>query len=177
MREGPFGAIPHGNVACAPAAGGTVAVAYAGHKCTSSPESALCAGSKRAALLPVSSLVDASGVKSVKVASRCDRRANSSSSISSINALSRNRTDYHRVIKQPSTCVSTRGWPKWRSFSHEDCVVMLAGEARDGGKRRAAWEASLRSRWVRIFLITTGSSMQAIILTWPPQLLQISMSM
>ena len=51
------------------------------------------------------------------------------------------------------------------------------GGARDGGKRRAAWEASLRSRWVRIFLITTGSSMQAIILTWPPQLLQISMSM
>ena len=51
------------------------------------------------------------------------------------------------------------------------------GGARDGGKRRAAWEASLRSRWVRIFSITTGSSMQAIILTWPPQLLQISMSM
>jgi hypothetical protein len=29
----------------------------------------------------------------------------------------------------------------------------------------AAWEASLRSRWVRIFLITTGSSMQAMIFT------------
>ena len=32
--------------------------------------------------------------------------------------------------------------------------------ARDGGKRRAAWEASSRSRWVRIFSIATGSSVQ-----------------
>ncbi|MFT5450521.1 MAG: hypothetical protein ACI9DC_005729 [Gammaproteobacteria bacterium] len=63
------------------------------------------------------------------------------------------------------------------AFSHEKCVVMLQGEARDGGKRPAAWEASLRSRCVRIFSITIESSTQAIILMWPPQLLQISMSM
>jgi len=36
------------------------------------------------------------------------------------------------------------------------------GDARDGGKRRAAWEASLRSRWARIFLMTSGSSMQTM---------------
>jgi hypothetical protein len=30
--------------------------------------------------------------------------------------------------------------------------------------------------WVRSTAITTGSSMQAMILTWPPQLLQVSMS-
>jgi hypothetical protein len=31
--------------------------------------------------------------------------------------------------------------------------------------------------WVRIFLMINGSSIQAMILTWPPPLLQISMSM
>ena len=48
------------------------------------------------------------------------------------------------------------------------------GGARDGGKRRVASQASLRSRWVRIFSITAGSSMQAMILTRPPQVLQVS---
>lgn len=36
------------------------------------------------------------------------------------------------------------------------------GDARHGGKRGAAVEASLRSRCVRIFSITTGSSIQAM---------------
>ncbi len=49
--------------------------------------------------------------------------------------------------------------------------------ARHGGKRLAAPQAALLSRWVRIFSITTGSSMQAMILTRPPQVLQVSMSM
>jgi len=50
------------------------------------------------------------------------------------------------------------------------------GGARHGGKRRPAPQAAL-PRWVRIFSITTGSSIQAMILTGPPQLLQVSMSM
>ncbi len=50
------------------------------------------------------------------------------------------------------------------------------GGARHGGKRAAVAVASLRSRWVRIFSITTGSSMQAMILTAPPQARQVSMS-
>ena len=41
----------------------------------------------------------------------------------------------------------------------------LWGGARDRGKRALAVQGSLLSRWVRIFSITTGSSMQAMILT------------
>ena len=62
------------------------------------------------------------------------------------------------------------------AFSHEDCAFMLPGGARDGGKRRAVPPAAL-SRCVRILSITTGSSMQAMIFTAPPQPLQVSMSM
>ncbi len=54
---------------------------------------------------------------------------------------------------------------------------LLWGGARDRGKRAVAVEGSLLSRWVRIFSITTGSSMQAMILTAPPQARQVSMSM
>ena len=54
---------------------------------------------------------------------------------------------------------------------------LACGGARHGGKRRPAPPAALLSRWVRIFSITTGASIQAMILTGPPQLLQVSMSM
>ena len=50
------------------------------------------------------------------------------------------------------------------------------GGARDGGKRAGVAIASLPSRWVRIFSMTSGSSMQAMILRWPPQVLHVSMS-
>ena len=39
------------------------------------------------------------------------------------------------------------------------------GGARHGGKRRATPQAALLSRWVRIFAITTGSSIQAMTCT------------
>ena len=65
------------------------------------------------------------------------------------------------------------------------------GGPREGGNRAGAVEASLVSRWVRgvvqgctgygpkdgIFLITAGSSMQAMIRSAPPQAGQVSMSM
>ena len=41
----------------------------------------------------------------------------------------------------------------------------------------ASAEATLLSRWVRIFSIATGSSMQAMILTAPAHSRQVSMSM
>ena len=50
------------------------------------------------------------------------------------------------------------------------------GGARDGGKRAGVAIASLPSRWVRIFSMTSGSSMQAMILRWPLQVLHVSMS-
>jgi len=53
----------------------------------------------------------------------------------------------------------------------------LWGGARERGKRALAVQGSLLSRWVRIFSITTGSSMQAMILTAAPQARQVSMSM
>ena len=51
------------------------------------------------------------------------------------------------------------------------------GGPREGGNRTGAVEASLASRWVRIFLITAGSSIQAMIRSAPPQAGQVSMSM
>jgi len=51
------------------------------------------------------------------------------------------------------------------------------GGAREGGNRTGAVEASLVSRWVRIFLITAGSSMRAMIRSAPPKAEQVSMSM
>jgi hypothetical protein len=48
-------------------------------------------------------------------------------SMRSITAPSRYRTEDYQVIKQPSTCASTRGWPKLRPFSQEDCVFLLPG--------------------------------------------------
>jgi hypothetical protein len=51
------------------------------------------------------------------------------------------------------------------------------GGAREGGNRAGAVQASLVSRWVRIFLITAGSSMQAMIRSAPPQTAQVSISM
>jgi len=51
------------------------------------------------------------------------------------------------------------------------------GGAREGGNRAGAVEASLVSRWVRIFLITAGSWIQAMIRSAPPQAGQVSMSM
>jgi hypothetical protein len=56
----------------------------------------------------------------------------------------------------------------WLSVSAEQTGV---------GRRPAVPQAALLSRWVRILSITIGSSMQAMLLTGPPQLLQISMSM
>ena len=50
------------------------------------------------------------------------------------------------------------------------------GGARQRGRREASAEAPFSSRWVRIFSITTGSSMQAMILTAPPHSRQVSMS-
>ena len=51
------------------------------------------------------------------------------------------------------------------------------GGPREGGNRAGAVEASLVSRWVRIFLITAGSWIQAMIRSAPPQAGQVSMSM
>ena len=51
------------------------------------------------------------------------------------------------------------------------------GGARRGGNRAGSAEAFLLSMWVRIFLITAGSSMQAMICSAPPQAEQVSMSM
>jgi len=51
------------------------------------------------------------------------------------------------------------------------------GGARHLGNRFGAAAGVLRSRWVRIFSITWGSSMQAMILTAPPQAGQVWMSM
>jgi hypothetical protein len=48
--------------------------------------------------------------------------------------------------------------------------------ARQRGHREASAQAPFSSRWVRIFSITTGSSMQAMILTAPPHSRQVSMS-
>ena len=48
------------------------------------------------------------------------------------------------------------------------------GGARHGGRRETSGEAPFASRWVRIFSITTESSMQAMILTAPPQAGQVS---
>ena len=49
------------------------------------------------------------------------------------------------------------------SWLYANQVNKLAcGGARHGGKHRAAPPAALLSRWVRIFAITTGSSMQAM---------------
>jgi hypothetical protein len=41
--------------------------------------------------------------------------------------------------------------------------------AREGGNREVSAQASLRSRWVSIFLITAGSSMPVVIRKAPPQ--------
>ena len=51
------------------------------------------------------------------------------------------------------------------------------GGARHLGNRFGAAAGVFRSRWVRIFSITWGSSMQAMILTVPPQAGQVWMSM
>lgn len=51
------------------------------------------------------------------------------------------------------------------------------GGARRGGNRAVSAQALLPSRWVRMLLITAGSSMQAMIRSAPPQAEQISMSM
>ena len=51
------------------------------------------------------------------------------------------------------------------------------GGARQGGSREGSAEALLVSRWVRIFLITAGSWIQAMIRSAPPQAEQVSMSM
>jgi len=50
------------------------------------------------------------------------------------------------------------------------------GGARQVGNRAVAAEASRLSRWVRIFSMTSDSSMQAMIHTAPPQARQVSMS-
>jgi len=54
---------------------------------------------------------------------------------------------------------------------------LACGGARHAGKRAPVPVASLRPRWVRIFSMTSGSSMQAMILTLPAQLWQVSKSM
>jgi len=51
-----------------------------------------------------------------------------------------------------------------------------AGGARLWGSRSCGPEVTFSCRWVRILSMTTGSSMQAITLTAPPQALQVSMS-
>ena len=53
------------------------------------------------------------------------------------------------------------------------------GGARHGGNGEASTEGSgaFLSRWLRIFSITTGSSMHAMILSAPPQARQVAMSM
>ena len=51
------------------------------------------------------------------------------------------------------------------------------GGARHGGRREASGAPPFASRWVRIFSIINGSSMQTMILTAPPQAGQVSMSM
>jgi hypothetical protein len=50
------------------------------------------------------------------------------------------------------------------------------GGARHSRSWVASAEAPFSSRWLRIFLITTRSSMQAMILTDPPQARQVSIS-
>ncbi len=54
---------------------------------------------------------------------------------------------------------------------------LARGGARHGGNREASAAAPFVSRWVRILSITTGSSMQAMILTGPPQAGQVWISM
>ena len=51
------------------------------------------------------------------------------------------------------------------------------GGARQGGNRAGSAQASFLSRWVRIFLITSGSWIQAMIRSAPPQAAQVSISM
>ena len=79
----------------------------------------------------------------------------------------------------------------WVGWEAVDQNQPACGGAREGGNREGAARASLVSRWVRgvvqgctgygpkdgIFLITAGSSMQAMIRSAPPQAGQVSMSM
>ena len=51
------------------------------------------------------------------------------------------------------------------------------GGARQCGNQVGSTEGSCLSRWMRIFSITAGSSMQAMILTAPPQTRQVARSM
>ena len=51
------------------------------------------------------------------------------------------------------------------------------GGARLSGHRMDFFDAAFSLRWVSIFLITRGSSMQAITLTLPPHSVQVSISM
>ena len=79
----------------------------------------------------------------------------------------------------------------WVGWEAVDQNQPACGGAREGGNREGAARASLVSRWVTgvvqrctgygpkdgIFLITAGSSMQAMIRSAPPQAGQVSMSM
>ena len=65
----------------------------------------------------------------------------------------------------------------WVGWEAVDQNQPACGGAREGGNREGAARASLVSGWVRIFLITSGSSMQAMIRSAPPQAGQVSMSM
>ena len=56
-------------------------------------------------------------------------------------------------------------------------VSRTGGGARPSGNRPTGSGAAFSFTWVRIFSITAGSSMQAMILTAPPHSRQVSMSM
>ena len=61
-----------------------------------------------------------------------------------------------------------------RQSNSPDCQP--AGGARLSGNGSGPFVSAFSFRWSRILLITTGSSMQAMILTGPPQAWQVSMS-
>ena len=79
---------------------------------------------------------------------------------------------YRLFSGQPPPCRAADGTARSRSSGGCHPVSSNSprcGGARHGGRRLASDSGAFASRWVRIFSITSGSSMQAMIRIAPPQ--------
>ena len=84
------------------------------------------------------------------------------------------QADRHRVA--PISVSQPRVWVGWwgAGFSRTGPPAAAPERAASGVRGEGPAAASLCSRWVGIFSITTGSSIQAMILSAPPQAWQVS---